>query len=84
MEPVYPAQNIFVAALTIGPPLFTLVNMNPTTYQDLLEIIADESERLSVHRLEALAESAFSELVENEPEPSYPYGRGFTGPVVLS
>lgn len=54
------------------------------TYEELMEVVIDASYWMRVHELEALAEEAFDLYAKNEPEPSFPYGRGFTGPMVLS
>ena len=54
------------------------------SYSDLLSLIAEESYVLTTHTLEAFAAEAFDAFAQNEPGPSYPYGRGFTAGQVLS
>lgn len=56
----------------------------PSTYSHVLKLIEEESYVLTVHQLEAFAEAAFDAYASNEPEPSYPYGKGFTAGTVLS
>lgn len=64
----------------MGPRSCDSLSMNTNT--DLLSLLSYESDILDPHELEALAETAFDELAENEPEACFPYGRGWTAPML--